>query len=336
MAVDLKRVAGWVTGNGEKTSRSEENRGRGKITSIAGIIAAAILAGLLIHGSDMESMMDFPINVGPKITGGIDSFITWVILNLGWFFDAISYNLKVALGKLRDFLIWIPWPVMVALVFVAGWRIASIRVGAASALGLMAIGVVNLWEPAMVTVAIIIVSVSIAIGIGIPIGISSARSNTVEMLLRPVLDAMQTMPSFVYLVPGIMLFGLGNVAAIMATVLYAIPPCIRLTNLGIRQVDPAVVEASRSFGPTSLQLLLKVQVPMAIPTIMAGINQTVMMALAMATIAAMVGAGGLGIEVLRSMGQLEEGKAFIAGAAIVVMAIIIDRISQGYISSRQN
>ena len=336
MAVDLKRVAGWVTGNGEKTSRSEENRGRGKITSIAGIIAAAILAGLLIHGSDMESMMDFPINVGPKITGGIDSFITWVILNLGWFFDAISYNLKVALGKLRDFLIWIPWPVMVALVFVAGWRIASIRVGAASALGLIAIGVVNLWEPAMVTVAIIIVSVSIAIGIGIPIGISSARSNTVEMLLRPVLDAMQTMPSFVYLVPGIMLFGLGNVAAIMATVLYAIPPCIRLTNLGIRQVDPAVVEASRSFGPTSLQLLLKVQVPMAIPTIMAGINQTVMMALAMATIAAMVGAGGLGIEVLRSMGQLEEGKAFIAGAAIVVMAIIIDRISQGYISSRQN
>jgi glycine betaine/proline transport system permease protein len=336
MAVDLKRVAGWVTGNGEKTSRSEENRGRGKITAIAGVIAAAILAALLIHGSDMESMMKFPVNVGPDITGGIDSFITWVILNLGWFFDAISYNLKVALGKLRDFLIWIPWPVMVALVFVAGWRIASIRVGAASALGLMAIGVVNLWEPAMVTVAIIIVSVSIAIGIGIPIGISSARSNTVEMLLRPVLDAMQTMPSFVYLVPGIMLFGLGNVAAIMATVLYAIPPCIRLTNLGIRQVDPAVVEASRSFGPTSLQLLLKVQVPMAIPTIMAGINQTVMMALAMATIAAMVGAGGLGIEVLRSMGQLEEGKAFIAGAAIVVMAIIIDRISQGYISSRQN
>ena len=336
MAVDLKRVAGWVTGNGEKADRSEENRGRGKITAIAGVIAAAILAALLIHGSDMESMMKFPVNVGPDITGGIDSFITWVILNLGWFFDAISYNLKVALGKLRDFLIWIPWPVMVALVFVAGWRIASIRVGAASALGLMAIGVVNLWEPAMVTVAIIIVSVSIAIGIGIPIGISSARSNTVEMLLRPVLDAMQTMPSFVYLVPGIMLFGLGNVAAIMATVLYAIPPCIRLTNLGIRQVDPAVVEASRSFGPTSLQLLLKVQVPMAIPTIMAGINQTVMMALAMATIAAMVGAGGLGIEVLRSMGQLEEGKAFIAGAAIVVMAIIIDRISQGYISSRQN
>ena len=335
MAVDLKKVAGWVIGNGEQSQNEESKRGRGKVSAVVGIIAAAILASLLIRGSGMEPMMKYPVNVAPALTGGIDSVITWVIINLGWFFDAISDNLKVALGKLRDFLSWIPWPVTVALVFLAGWRIASWRVGAASAIGLMAIGIVNLWEPAMVTVAIIIVSVTIAVGVGLPIGVVSARNNTIETILRPVLDSMQTMPSFVYLVPGIMLFGLGNVAAIMATVLYAIPPCIRLTNLGIRQVDPAVVEASRSFGPTSFQLLLKVQVPMAIPTIMAGINQTVMMALAMATIAAMVGAGGLGIEVLRSMGQLEEGKAFVAGASIVVMAIIIDRITQGYITSRQ-
>ena len=335
MAVDLKKMAGWVTGNGDKAQGEESKRGRGKVSAVVGIIAAAILASLLIRGSGMEPMMKYPVNVAPELTGGIDSVITWVIINLGWFFDAISDYLKFALGKLRDFLIWIPWPVTIGLVFLAGWRIASWRVGAASAIGLMAIGIVNLWEPAMVTVAIIIVSVAIAVGFGLPIGVVSARNNTVETILRPVLDSMQTMPSFVYLVPGIMLFGLGNVAAIMATVLYAIPPCIRLTNLGIRQVDPAVVEASRSFGPTSFQLLLKVQVPMAIPTIMAGINQTVMMALAMATIAAMVGAGGLGIEVLRSMGQLEEGKAFVAGASIVVMAIIIDRITQGYITSRQ-
>ena len=201
---------------------------------------------------------------------------------------------------------------------------------------MMAIGIVNLWEPAMVTIAIMIVSVSIAVVVGIPLGILGSRSNTVDTLMRPVLDAMQTMPSFVYLVPGIMLFGLGNVAAILATVLYALPPCIRLTNLGIREVDPEVVEAARSFGSTPIQLLVKVQMPMAIPTIMAGINQTVMMALAMATIAAMVGAGGLGIEVLRSMGQLEEGQAFIAGAGIVVMAIIIDRVTQGYIISRRS
>ena len=335
MAVDLKKVTSWVTGNGEKSQREEAKGGRGRVSTVIGIIGAAILASLLIHGSDMESMMKYPVNVGPELTRGIDSVINWVIVNLGWFFDAISDNLKIALGKLRDFLIWIPWPVTVALVFLVGWRVASFRIGVASALGMMAIGVVNLWEPAMVTVAIMIVSVTIAVGFGIPIGIASARNNTVDSLLRPVLDAMQTMPSFVYLVPGIMLFGLGNVAAILATVLYAIPPCIRLTNLGIRQVDPAVVEAGRSFGSSPLQLLVKVQMPMAIPTIMAGINQTVMMALAMATIAAMVGAGGLGIEVLRSMGQLEEGKAFVAGAGIVVMAIIIDRISQGYILSRQ-
>ncbi len=336
MAVDLKKMAGWVTGTGDQNKGEDSKRGRGKVSAIAGIIAAGILASLLIHGSDMESMMKYPVNVGPDITGGIDSFITWVIVNLGWFFDAVSDYLKIALGKLRDFLIWIPWPVMVALIFVTGWRVASFGVGVASGIGMMAIGLVGLWEPAMITVAIMIVSVSIAVGVGVPIGIAGARSNTADTLMRPVLDAMQTMPSFVYLVPGIMLFGLGNVAAIMATVLYAIPPCIRLTNLGIRQVDPAVVEASRSFGPSSFQLLLKVQVPMAVPTIMAGINQTVMMALAMATIAAMVGAGGLGIEVLRSMGQLEEGKAFVAGAGIVVMAIIIDRITQGYITSRQN
>ena len=336
MAVDLKKVTSWVTGNGEKTGSSEENRGRNKITAIAAVIGAAILAALLIQGSEMESMIKYPVNVGPDVTGGIDAAITWVIVNLGWFFDAVSDYLKIALGKLRDFLVWIPWPVMVVLVFLTGWRVASLAVGVVSGSGMVAIGLVGLWEPAMITIAIMIVSVTIAVGIGVPIGIAGARSNTADTLMRPVLDAMQTMPSFVYLVPGIMLFGLGNVAAIMATVLYAIPPCIRLTNLGIRQVDPAVVEASRSFGPTPFQLLLKVQVPMAIPTIMAGINQTVMMALAMATIAAMVGAGGLGIEVLRSMGQLEEGKAFVAGCAIVVMAIIIDRITQGYITSRQN
>ena len=186
----------------------------------------------------------------------------------------------------------------------------------------------------MVTVAIMIVAVLISILVGIPLGVIGAKSELADTIMRPVLDAMQTMPSFVYLVPGIMLFGLGNVAAILATVLYAIPPCIRLTNLGIRQVDESVVEAGKSFGSNNLQLLLKIQIPMAIPTIMAGINQTVMMALAMSTIAAMVGAGGLGTEVLRAMGQLREGEAVVAGFAIVILAIMIDRISQGYIDKK--
>lgn len=305
-------------------------------TLFIGIIAMAIFVSFITRHINDNEVLKYPANLGPEITGIIDSNINWLVMNGGWFFDGISDSVKFTLGKLRDILIWVPWPIMVSLIFLIGWRLATIRIGILSAIGMIAIGFVNLWEPAMVTIALMTVSVSIAIIIGIPVGILMSSNNLIEKLIRPLLDGMQTMPSFVYLVPGIMLFGLGNVGAILATVLYAIPPCIRLTNLGIRQVDPSVVEAGQSFGSTSLQLLYKIQIPLAIPTIMAGINQTVMMALAMSTIAAMVGAGGLGIEVLRSMGQLEEGKAFVAGFAIVIMAIIFDRISQGYVLSKSH
>ena len=188
----------------------------------------------------------------------------------------------------------------------------------------------------METIALITVAVLLSIVIAIPTGIIASRSDKVDIVLRPVLDGMQTMPSFVYLVPGIMFFGLGNVSAVIATVLYSIPPCIRLTNLGIRQVDYQVIEAGTAFGSNRMQLLTKIQIPLAIPTIMAGVNQTVMMALAMSTIAAMVGAGGLGQDVLLSMGQLDQGGSFLAGMGIVLMAIVIDRITQGYIEASQS
>tara|TARA_A100001037_G_C15038763_1_gene584471 strand:- start:278 stop:1207 length:930 start_codon:yes stop_codon:yes gene_type:complete len=298
------------------------------------VILAAVILSLMIHESGFEFALDFPVDVSKEIEGGVDDSIDWIVVTFGDFFDAVSDAIKVVLGKLRDLLVWIPWPIMMALVFIIGWKVASIKIATMSVIGLIILALVNLWDPTMVTVAIMIVSVFLSIVIGIPVGILAARSDKVDTGIRPVLDTMQTMPSFVYLVPGIMLFGLGNVAAIFATVLYALPPCIRLTNLGIRQVDPSVVEAGESFGSSNMQLLFKIQIPMAIPTIMAGINQTVMMALAMSTIAAMVGAGGLGIEVLRAMGQLREGEAVIAGCAIVVLAIIIDRISQGYIENR--
>ena len=301
---------------------------------LASTICIALIASAIIHSFTGDDDLKYPTNFGPEIAGAIDDLIDWLVVNGEWFFDGINDNLKIVLNELREFLVWIPWPVMISLIFIMGWRLGSMKIGIASALGMVLIGLVNLWEPAMVTIAIMAVSVSIAVILGIPIGILMARSNLFEIILRPILDAMQTMPSFVYLVPGIMLFGLGNVAAILATVLYSIPPCIRLTNLGIRQVNPSVVEAGESFGSTTYQLLSKVQLPMAIPTIMAGINQTIMMALAMSTIAAMVGAGGLGIEVLRSMGQLQEGQAFIAGSAIVIMAIIVDRITQSIVMSR--
>ena len=298
------------------------------------VILATIVLSTMIHGAGFEFALDFPIDTSKEIEGFLDDSVDWIVINFGDFFDAISDALKVVLGKLRDLLVWIPWPVMMALVFIIGWKVASLKIAAMSVIGLAILATVNLWEPTMVTVAIMIVSVFLSIVVGVPVGILAARSDAVDTGIRPVLDTMQTMPSFVYLVPGIMLFGLGNVAAIFATVLYALPPCIRLTNLGIRQVDASVVEAGRSFGSSYMQLLFKIQIPMAIPTIMAGINQTVMMALAMSTIAAMVGAGGLGIEVLRAMGQLKEGEAIIAGCAIVILAIIIDRISQGYIENR--
>ena len=304
------------------------------IILLAATICTALIASAIIHSFTGDDDLKYPTNFGPEIAGAIDDLIDWLVVNGEWFFDGINDNLKIVLNELREFLVWIPWPVMISLIFIMGWRLGSMKIGIASALGMVLIGLVNLWEPAMVTIAIMAGSVSIAVILGIPIGILMARSNLFEIILRPILDAMQTMPSFVYLVPGIMLFGLGNVAAILATVLYSIPPCIRLTNLGIRQVNPSVVEAGESFGSTTYQLLSKVQLPMAIPTIMAGINQTIMMALAMSTIAAMVGAGGLGIEVLRSMGQLQEGQAFIAGSAIVIMAIIVDRITQSIVMSR--
>lgn len=302
---------------------------------IALAAGAGIGASFLIHAYEAGGALDYPVDVSAEITDWIDNRLDWLVVNLAWFFDGISDNLKVALGKLRDFLVWIPWPVVLAVIFLVGWKVADVRIGFASAIAMGMIGVVDLWESAMITVAIMVVSVTISVAVGIPIGILASRSRWIDTGIRPLLDGMQTLPAFVYLVPGIMFFGLGNVPAVLATVLYSIPPCIRLTNLGIRQVDPSVVEAGRAFGSSRVQLLTKVQLPLAIPTIMAGVNQTVMMALSMVTIAAMVGAGGLGLDVLRSMGQLEQGDAVVAGVGIVVLAIIVDRISQGYIRSRR-
>lgn len=329
MSTTDKEIENSKTGTSRRINNSLK-----KIYFPSVVILATIILSTMIHGAGFEFALDFPVDTSKEIEGFLDDSVDWIVINFGDFFDAISDALKVVLGKLRDLLVWIPWPVMMALVFIIGWKVASLKIAAMSVVGLVILATVNLWDPTMVTVAIMIVSVFLSIVVGVPVGILAARSDAVDTGIRPVLDTMQTMPSFVYLVPGIMLFGLGNVAAIFATVLYALPPCIRLTNLGIRQVDASVVEAGRSFGSSDMQLLFKIQIPMAIPTIMAGINQTVMMALAMSTIAAMVGAGGLGIEVLRAMGQLKEGEAIIAGCAIVILAIIIDRISQGYIENR--
>jgi glycine betaine/proline transport system permease protein len=236
---------------------------------------------------------------------------------------------------IESFLLWLPWWLMIAGVGLLAWRLVGGRIGSFAALSMFGVAFFGLHDLSMQTLAIVLTATLIAVGIGLPVGILAAKSDKFEAVMRPLLDVMQTLPSFVYLIPALMLLGMGRVPAVMATVIYAIPPMIRLTNLGIRQVDPEVVEAAKSFGSTSLQLLLKVQLPMARPSIMAGVNQTVMMALAMVVIAAMIGAKGLGVEVFNGIARLDIGRGVIGGFGIVVMAVVIDRITQGLAKPRQ-
>ena len=288
--------------------------------------------------------MAFPTEWGRPIGSAIDEWILWLTVNLAWLFDGIKIAIIKVLVFIEGILLWIPWPVTILAVTLVAWKISGRTIAIFSALSLVLLGLMgrlpggtsSLWEGSMETLALIFVSVSISLAFGIPLGVLGSRSSLADSIMKPVLDGMQTMPSFVYLIPGILLYGLGNVPAVMATVIYAIPPVIRLTNLGIRQVPAETVEAARSFGSTPMQLLAKVQIPLALPTIMAGINQTTMMALAMVVIASLVGAGGLGEAVLRALGRTEAGNSAIAGLAIVVLAIIIDRITQSAARSRQH
>jgi glycine betaine/proline transport system permease protein len=257
--------------------------------------------------------------------------VDWIVVNWDPFFSAINIIVvRYILGPLEDFFLWLPWWSIIVITGLLAWQTAGAKIAGICVvfLGLMCIfGLIDLGS---MTLAITLTSTLICVVFGLPLGIIAARSNRFDGILRPILDMMQTMPSFVYLIPALMLFGLGKTPAVMSTCIYAIPPIIRLTNLGIRQVDASVVEASRAFGATPWQLLRKVQVPLALPTILAGLNQTIMMALAMVVIASMIGAMGLGTEILRGINRIEVGRGILAGVSIVFMAIILDRISQGF------
>ena len=282
-------------------------------------------------------MLEFPENwiVRADIQRWIDTSIDWVVKNWDPIFSAINTGVLAIQVPLEKFLLWLPWWLVMGVVALLAWRVVGRKLAAVAVALLFLMGVLGLLDYAMQTLAILITATLLAVGIGMPIGILGAKNDRLDAIIRPILDGMQTMPSFVYLVPAIMLFGLGKTPAIMATVIYAVPPLIRLTNLGIRQVDPEVVEAARAFGSTSRQILVKVQLPIAVPTIMTGINQTIMMALAMVVIASMIGAKGLGIEVLNGIARLEVGRGFLGGLGIVIMAIIIDRITQGLARGRR-
>lgn len=261
----------------------------------------------------------------------IDDGLNWVVGNWGGVFEAIAAPLLILLTSIQRLLIATPWwaifIILVGLAWLASrsWKLPAIVFGA-----LLFLGVFDLWEDAMATTALMIAATLTAIVIAIPVGIVMSRSQRVRAVIAPVLDLMQTLPSFVYLIPTVMIFGPGKVPALLATIIYAAPPLVRLTDLGIRQVDPAVMEASRAFGADPRQRLAGVQIPLALPTILAGINQTTMMALAMVVIASMIGAGGLGYQVLQGIGRLEVSRGLFAGLGIVALAIVFDRITQAY------
>jgi len=283
---------------------------------------------------DPGAAIDYPEgwSFGWDIIKFIDVVVDWIVLTCDPFFSAINIIvLRYILGPLEDFFLWIPWWSILVITGFLAWKTVSIRFAILSIIFLGLMCIFGLIDLASMTLAITLTSALICVVFGIPVGIIAASSDRFDSMLRPLLDMMQTMPSFVYLIPALMLFGLGKTPAVTATCIYAIPPIIRLTNLGIRQVDSTIVEAAISFGATPRQLLTKVQIPLALPTILAGLNQTVMMALAMVVIASMIGAMGLGTEILRGISRVEVGRGLIAGISIVFMAIILDRISQGFV-----
>ncbi len=281
-------------------------------------------------------MYEFPDVIRIPVRDWIDAIMSWLLQNFDGVFDAIGWViLQVMLGFEFVFTI-IPWFIFIPLLFVFSWRLMKSLIGAlVIAVMLFLIGSFGYWELAMKTLSLVSASVLFSLLIGIPSGIAMAQSDRAESIMKPMLDGMQTMPSFVYLIPALMFFGLGRVPAVIATIIYAVPPVIRLTNVGIRTVDPEAVEAAKAFGAKKKQVLWDVQLPLAKPSIMVGINQTTMMALAMVVIGSMIGAKGLGMEVLLSINRIEVGRGFEAGISIVFLAIIIDRITH-FISKKSN
>ncbi|ALX48745.1 ABC transporter permease [Lentibacillus amyloliquefaciens] len=273
--------------------------------------------------------MDIFPDIRFKLGDYVETIVNFLDQSLESFFDFIYLFSSEIINGIEGFLLFLPWWLFILIIVLLGWYFKSITAGILYGVFIFLVGTFGLWEDLMTTIAIVMTAVIISLALGIPLGVWMAFSKGFSTVMRPILDAMQTMPSFVYLIPAIFFFGLGNVSAIFATLIYAIPPVIRLTELAIRGVDKEVIESAQSFGSSNMQMLFKIQLPQALPTIMAGVNQTTMMALAMVVIASMVGAQGLGEQVLVSINQIDIALGFEAGISIVFLAIIIDRITGG-------
>ncbi|MFF8832888.1 ABC transporter permease/substrate binding protein [Streptomyces sp. NPDC015131] len=257
----------------------------------------------------------------------VDSGVDWLQSHLSWLFDAIS-SLVTGLYDGIDAALSAPEPLLFAgILAVLAWWLRGLLAGVLAFAGFALVDAVDLWNDAMSTLSLVLVATLVTLAVAVPLGIWASRSKTVSAVIRPVLDFMQTMPAMVYLIPGIIFFGVGVVPGIIATIIFALPPGVRMTELGIRQVDGELVEAAEAFGTTPRATLLRVQLPLALPTIMAGINQVIMLGLSMVVIAGMVGGGGLGGAVYRAIGNVDIGLGFEAGTSIVVLAMYLDRIT---------
>ncbi len=301
----------------------------------ATIVAASyLLAYSLATTNANTDIGNWPQSWELGIQQPIDSSFEWIGDTFAWFFNPISSVIDAVLSGIDAFLLWLPWTFVVAAAFMGGLKLGNRWLGLFCGFAVLFIGLMGFWDSAMVTLSVLGASVVIAVGLGVPIGILAAFNNRFEALVRPILDTMQVLPAFVYLIPALVLFGVSGTQGVFLTVVYCIPPVIRLTNLGIRQVPQAVIETAHSHGSTTFQTLLQVQLPLAKGSIMMGVNQTIMMAVAMVIITALVGVEGLGRDVWLSLREVDAGEGLQSGIAIVLLAIILDRYSYALAQSR--
>jgi glycine betaine/proline transport system permease protein len=302
------------------------------------LLGLGLTVGIWLWHLFVADLSTFPAAWRLSLREPVDALVAWARDNLYEIGDT-----GLGAGPLSDFITltflnplrtllqsWLPWPALVLIVAGVAWSASGWRLAVGAALGMVALGLLGMWEQSLDTLSQVVVAVLLSVVIAIPVGIVAAKRPRFELVLRPVLDFFQTIPPFVYLVPVIMLFNIGRVPGIIASVIYALPPAIRLTTLGLRQVEAESIEAARAFGSTPTQMLLKVELPLAMPMIMLGVNQAVMMVLSMVIIAGLVGGGGLGLEAVIGLAKNETGRGVEAGLAIVILAMILDRITQGW------
>jgi len=283
------------------------------------------------NGPHLSQLWDGSLPVEAWINQGLG----WAVEHLRPLFQTVRTPIDGTLRWVEGLLTSLPTLAMIALVGLLAWQFAGRALAVGTVLSLMVVALLGIWPEAMVTLSLVLTSLAFCVLIGLPLGILLASSDRAQRVMRPLLDAMQTTPAFVYLVPVVMLFGIGNVPGVVVTIVFALPPLVRLTNLGLRQVRPDLIEASRAYGASPLQMLVKVQLPLAMPSIMAGVNQALMLSLSMVVIASMIAVGGLGQMVLRGIGRLDMGLATVGGLGIVLLAITLDRITQSLGRSRR-